>query len=170
MPAWKRQEPARPARALPSSHRKCANSPSVRPSAAKEIKGLIQNSSKEVEGGVKLVRDTGQALKTIGGFITQINHHMDSIATSAKEQSIGLSEVNVAVNRMDQTTQQNATMVQQSTAASNSLAQEAQKLRELIAQFRLDDAVSQSSALRSTARTMAQPAARAAMHAVAARR
>ncbi|QKK20042.1 HAMP domain-containing methyl-accepting chemotaxis protein [Rhizobium indicum] len=139
-------------------------------SAAKEIKGLIQNSSKEVEGGVKLVRDTGQALKTIGGFITQINHHMDSIATSAKEQSIGLSEVNVAVNRMDQTTQQNATMVQQSTAASNSLAQEAQKLRELIAQFRLDDAVSQSSALRSTARTMAQPAARAAVHAVAARR
>ena len=140
-------------------------------SAAKEIKGLIQNSSKEVEGGVKLVRDTGQALKTIGGFITQINHHMDSIATSAKEQSIGLSEVNVAVNRMDQTTQQNATMVQQSTAASDSLAQEAQKLRELIAQFKLDDvATSHSSALRSTARTMAQPAARSAVHAVAARR
>ncbi|KPH07183.1 methyl-accepting chemotaxis protein (plasmid) [Rhizobium acidisoli] len=140
-------------------------------SAAKEIKGLIQNSSKEVESGVKLVRDTGQALKTIGGFITQINHHMDSIATSAKEQSIGLSEVNVAVNRMDQTTQQNATMVQESTAASDSLAQQAQTLRELIAQFRLDDTTStQSSALRSTARTMAQPTARAAIHAVAARR
>ena len=140
-------------------------------SAAKEIKGLTQNSSKEVESGVKLVRDTGQALKTIGGFITQINHHMDSIATSAKEQSIGLSEVNVAVNRMDQTTQQNATMVQQSTAASDSLAQQAQKLRELIAQFRLDDgASSQSAALRSTARTMAQPSARSTMHAVAARR
>ncbi|MBB2750652.1 UNVERIFIED_ORG: methyl-accepting chemotaxis protein [Rhizobium aethiopicum] len=138
-------------------------------SAAKEIKGLIQNSSKEVESGVKLVRDTGQALKTIGGFITQINHHMDSIATSAKEQSIGLSEVNVAVNRMDQTTQQNATMVQQSTAASDSLAQQAQTLRELIAQFKLDDtAFNQSSALRSTARTMAQPA-RAPIHAVAAR-
>ena len=140
-------------------------------SAAKEIKGLIQNSSKEVESGVKLVRDTGQALKTIGGFITQINHHMDSIATSAKEQSIGLSEVNVAVNRMDQTTQQNATMVQESTAASDSLAQQAQTLRELIAQFRLDDTTSnQSSALRSTARTMAQPTARATIHAVAARR
>ncbi|UVD60674.1 methyl-accepting chemotaxis protein (plasmid) [Rhizobium sp. Pop5] len=140
-------------------------------SAAKEIKGLIQNSSKEVEGGVKLVRDTGQALKTIGGFITQINQHMDSIATSAKEQSIGLGEVNGAVNRMDQTTQQNAHMVQQSTAASDSLAQEAQKLRELVAQFRLDDAgVSQSAALRSAARSMAEPAGRAAMHAVAARR
>ncbi|EJC83551.1 methyl-accepting chemotaxis protein [Rhizobium leguminosarum bv. trifolii WSM2297] len=140
-------------------------------SAAKEIKGLILNSSKEVESGVKLVRDTGQALATIGSFITQINQHMDAIATSAKEQSVGLSEVNVAVNQMDQTTQQNAAMVEQSTAASESLAQEAQKLRELVGQFRLDDAASgQSSALRSTARMMAQPAARAAMHAVAARR
>ncbi|PDT14042.1 methyl-accepting chemotaxis protein [Rhizobium sp. J15] len=139
-------------------------------SAAKEIKSLIQNSSKEVEGGVKLVRDTGQALKTIGGFITEINQHMDSIATSAKEQSIGLSEVNGAVNRMDQTTQQNAHMVQQSTAASDSLAQEAQKLRELVSQFRLDDAASgQSAALRATARSITQPAARAAIHAVAAR-
>ncbi|NEJ69822.1 HAMP domain-containing protein [Rhizobium phaseoli] len=139
--------------------------------AAKEIKGLIQNSSKEVESGVKLVRDTGQALKTIGGFISQINHHMDSIATSAKEQSVGLSEVNVAVNRMDQTTQQNAAMVEQSTAASDSLAQQAQTLRELVSQFRLDDAASsQSSALRSAARTMEQPMARATVHAVAARR
>ncbi|MBX5302232.1 methyl-accepting chemotaxis protein [Rhizobium sp. NLR12b] len=139
--------------------------------AAKEIKGLIQNSSREVESGVKLVRDTGQALKTIGGFITQINHHMDSIATSAKEQSIGLSEVNVAVNQMDQTTQQNAAMVEESTAASDSLAQEAQKLRELVAQFRLDEVVSShSAALRSTAKSMAQPIGRGAIHAVAARR
>ncbi|NNH41993.1 methyl-accepting chemotaxis protein [Rhizobium laguerreae] len=140
-------------------------------SAAKEIKGLIQNSSKEVEGGVKLVRDTGEALKTIGGFITQINHHMDSIATSAKEQSIGLSEVNLAVNQMDQTTQQNAAMVEQSTAASASLAQEAQKLRELVSQFRLNDAASgQSSALRSTVKVMAHPGAGATVHRAAMRR
>ncbi|TAX22746.1 methyl-accepting chemotaxis protein [Rhizobium leguminosarum] len=126
-------------------------------SAAKEIKGLIQNSSKEVESGVKLVRDTGQSLKTICSFIMQINQHMDAIATSANEQSVGLSEVNVAVNRMDQTTQQNAAMVEQSTAASTSLAQEAQKLRELVSQFKLDDVASgQSTMLRMTARTMAQ--------------
>ncbi|MDR6817743.1 methyl-accepting chemotaxis protein [Neorhizobium sp. 2083] len=129
-------------------------------SAAKEIKGLIQNSSQEVESGVKLVRDTGQSLKTIVSFITQINQHMDAIATSAKEQSVGLSEVNVAVNQMDQTTQQNAAMVEQSTAASASLAQEAEALRELVGQFKLGSAVSsQSAALRSTARAMAQPAA-----------
>jgi methyl-accepting chemotaxis protein len=126
--------------------------------AAKEIKGLIQNSSKEVESGVKLVRDTGEALKMIGGYIAQINTHMDSIATAAKEQSIGLAEVNTAVNSMDQTTQQNAAMVEQSTAASSSLATEAAKLRDLVSQFKLDGMVShQSSALRNTARAMSQP-------------
>jgi len=140
-------------------------------SAAKEIKGLIQNSSKEVEGGVKLVRDTGQALKTIGSFIAQINQHMDAIATSAKEQSVGLSEVNVAVNQMDQTTQQNAAMVEQSTAASASLAQEAQKLRELVRQFKLDDAVSkQSAAPRPTARAMSQSNAGATVQLASVRR
>ncbi|NKQ88499.1 HAMP domain-containing methyl-accepting chemotaxis protein [Rhizobium ruizarguesonis] len=140
-------------------------------SAAKEIKGLIQNSSKEVESGVKLVRDTGQALKTIGSLIAQINHHMDAIATSAKEQSVGLSEVNVAVNQMDQTTQQNAAMVEQSTAASASLAQEAQKLRELVRKFKLDDVVpNHSGVLRPMARAMAQPATAATVQLASMRR
>jgi methyl-accepting chemotaxis protein len=130
--------------------------------AAKEIKGLIQNSTTEVESGVKLVRDTGEALKTIGDYITKINSHMESIATSAREQSTGLSEVNVAVNQMDQTTQQNAAMVEESTAAAASLAQEAGKLRELVANFRLDQqATTQASALRQTASAMARPAASA---------
>ncbi|WP_051558792.1 methyl-accepting chemotaxis protein [Allorhizobium undicola] len=106
--------------------------------AAKEIKGLIQNSTLEVESGVKLVRNTGEALKTIGSYIATINHHMQAIATSAREQSTGLAEVNVAVNQMDQTTQQNAAMVEQSTAAATTLAQEAGKLRDLVAEFRLD--------------------------------
>jgi methyl-accepting chemotaxis protein len=72
---------------------------------------------------------------------------------------------------MDQTTQQNAAMVEQSTAASASLAQEAQKLRELVSQFRLNDAASgQSSALRSTAKVMAHPGAGATVHRAAMRR
>jgi methyl-accepting chemotaxis protein len=130
--------------------------------AAKEIKGLIQNSTTEVESGVKLVRDTGEALKTIGDYITKINSHMASIATSAQEQSTGLSQVNVAVNQMDQTTQQNAAMVEESTAAAASLAQEAGKLRELVANFRLDQqATTQSSALRQTASAMARTTASA---------
>ncbi|MHA4736172.1 methyl-accepting chemotaxis protein [Ensifer adhaerens] len=108
--------------------------------AAKEIKGLIHNSSAEVDNGVKLVRDAGSALKTISGFIVEINTHMESIATSAKEQSAGLAEVNTAVNAMDQTTQQNAAMVEQSNAASNTLANEAVRLRGLVSQFKLQGA------------------------------
>jgi methyl-accepting chemotaxis protein len=126
--------------------------------AAKEIKALIQNSSTEVAGGVDLVRKTGEALRTIGGFITEMNTHMDAIALSAKEQATGLSEVNHAVNSMDQTTQQNAAMVEESNAASAALASEAAKLRELIAHFTIDGVQqTQASALRETARTMAQP-------------
>ncbi|THV15308.1 methyl-accepting chemotaxis protein [Rhizobium rhizophilum] len=130
--------------------------------AAKEIKALIQNSSTEVAGGVDLVRKTGEALRTIGGFITEMNTHMDAIALSAKEQATGLSEVNHAVNSMDQTTQQNAAMVEESNAASAALATEAAKLRELISHFSIDGVQQvQASALRDTARTMAQPSASA---------
>ena len=137
--------------------------------AAKEIKGLIQNSTTEVEGGVRLVRDTGVALKTIGDYISQINMHMESIATSAKEQSTGLSEVNVAVNQMDQSTQQNAAMVEESTAAAASLAQEAAKLRDLVSQFTLAGGAAQGAALRQTAAVMARPSARPAAARPAAR-
>ncbi len=105
--------------------------------AAKEIKGLIKNSSGEVASGVKLVSDTGDALKTIENYIVTINQHMDAIATSAREQSVGLSEINSAVNQMDQVTQQNAAMVEEANAAGATLAQEAGRLRELISQFEL---------------------------------
>lgn len=123
--------------------------------AAKEIKGLINTSSSEVSTGVKLVRDTGIALKQIGEGISGIKDHMNAIAVSAKEQSVGLVEVNTAVNTMDQTTQQNAAMVEQSTAASMTLAMEARKLRELVSQFRLGSspaALSAYEAHRSAAR------------------
>ncbi|KGF69838.1 chemotaxis protein [Hoeflea sp. BAL378] len=138
--------------------------------AAKEIKQLIHNSSSEVSSGVDLVRKASEALRTIGGFITEINTHMDAIAISAKEQSTGLSEVNQAVNSLDQTTQQNAAMVEQSNAASAELAAEAGKLRELISQFTIDGAATaQSAALRSTARTMAAAPQQAAQQASAGR-
>ncbi|UVC11788.1 MCP four helix bundle domain-containing protein [Rhizobium sp. TH2] len=125
--------------------------------AAKEIKGLIHNSSTEVAGGVKLVRETGTALKTICSFIGDINSHMQAIATSTKEQSVGLAEVNQAVNAMDQTTQQNAAMVEQSTAASVSLANEAERLRGLVDQFKLASGGDAQSALKQVARAMAEP-------------
>ena len=110
--------------------------------AAKEIKDLIRNSSAEVGNGVKLVSDTGEALKTIESYIVTINQHMDAIATSAREQSVGLSEVNTAVNQMDQVTQQNAAMVEEANAAGATLANEASRLRGLIGQFQLGGAAS----------------------------
>ncbi|HWU64489.1 MAG TPA: methyl-accepting chemotaxis protein, partial [Ensifer sp.] len=105
--------------------------------AAKEIKDLIRTSAGEVESGVKLVTATGDALKVIEQHVVAINSQLDAIATSAREQSLGLGEVNTAVNQMDQTTQQNAAMVEEATAASSSLANEADKLRELVGRFQL---------------------------------
>jgi methyl-accepting chemotaxis protein len=122
--------------------------------AAKEIKTLIRNSSDEVSSGVKLVSETGEVLKTIETYIVTINQHMDSIATSAREQSVGLSEVNMAVNQMDQVTQQNAAMVEEANAACATLASEANRLRDLISQFQLGG---NAGSLRSVAAEMAAP-------------
>ncbi|MFN4207092.1 MAG: methyl-accepting chemotaxis protein [Agrobacterium albertimagni] len=105
--------------------------------AAKEIKDLIRNSSEEVKNGVKLVSETGEALKTIQDNIVAVNDHMQAIASSAREQATGLSEVNSAVNQMDQVTQQNAAMVEESNAASATLATETQRLRQFISRFTL---------------------------------
>ncbi len=105
--------------------------------AAKEIKELIKNSADEVATGVRLVTETGSALKIIESHVVDINEQLDAIAIAAKEQSVGLLQVNSAVNQMDQTTQQNAAMVEESTAASASLASEADRLRGLIGQFRI---------------------------------
>eukprot|EP00913_Durusdinium_trenchii_P031513 g29505.t1 len=109
--------------------------------AAKEIKDLIRNSAAEVEKGVRLVSETGASLETIERYVITINEHMDAIAISAREQSVGLNEVNTAVNQMDQVTQQNASMVEEANAAGATLATEAARLRQLIAQFQLDDAI-----------------------------
>ncbi len=108
--------------------------------AAKEIKVLIATSSTEVDSGVTLVGQTGQALDRIVNRVTQIDAVVSEIAASAQEQAIGLLEVNTAVNHMDQVTQQNAAMVEQSTAAGQSLTNEAGELVDLLARFNLDAA------------------------------
>jgi methyl-accepting chemotaxis protein len=127
--------------------------------AAKEIKDLIGKSSVEVGSGVKLVKDTGEALRAIEAYVVTINQHMDAIATSSREQSVGLAEVNTAVNQMDQVTQKNAAMVEEANAAGATLATEAGRLRELISQFQLGQgsvsgASTQTAALRRTASAM----------------
>jgi methyl-accepting chemotaxis protein len=117
--------------------------------AAKEIKELIRNSADEVQNGVKLVTATGDALKIIESHVIAINTQLDAIATSAREQSVGLAEVNSAVNQMDQVTQHNAAMVERATASSASLAGDAEKLRQIVGQFKLDGAMASTSTARS---------------------
>ncbi|OHV18689.1 methyl-accepting chemotaxis protein [Rhizobium sp. RMa-01] len=105
--------------------------------AAKEIKELIGRSSAKVSTGVELVSQTGAALGDIGRFIVDINRFMEALAGAAREQSTNLSEVNAAMHQLDQVTQQNAAMVEETTAASVTLAGEAERLRELVTQFEL---------------------------------
>jgi methyl-accepting chemotaxis protein len=105
--------------------------------AAKEIKTLISASGRQVEVGVKLVDDTGRALNRIAEQVAQLNQLVRNIAASSQEQATALNEVNVAVNQMDQVTQQNAAMVEEATAASHGLAGEAEGLTQLVAQFKL---------------------------------
>lgn len=110
--------------------------------AAKEIKTLISTSSQHVGRGVDLVGQAGKALHEIVESVTNINDLVSTIATSAKEQSTGIGEINVAVTQLDQVTQQNAAMVEESTAASHSMAQEAEELARMVAAFKTDAAVS----------------------------
>ncbi len=107
--------------------------------AAKEIKSLISTSAQQVGSGVSLVGKTGQALQQIATQVAQVATVVSSIAASAHEQAIGLAEVNTAVNQMDQFTQQNAAMVEQSTAASHSLSQETDELVRLTSRFSLEE-------------------------------
>ncbi len=105
--------------------------------AAKEIKALISKSTAQVGNGVSLVGETGTELEKIVSAVQEISHHVGAIVTAAREQSTGLQEINLAVTSMDQGTQQNAAMVEQQTAASHTLAAEADSLNTLLAQFRL---------------------------------
>ncbi|OJF90404.1 methyl-accepting chemotaxis protein [Pararhizobium antarcticum] len=111
--------------------------------AAKEIKALISKSGNQVKTGVALVGEAGKALDVIVHEVDEINLRVISIVEAAREQSIGLNDINRAVNVMDQGTQQNAAMVEEQTAASHSLAAEASALNGLLANFRLGNASEQ---------------------------
>ena len=106
--------------------------------AAKEIKSLISSSTTQVGRGVKLVGEAGQSLTGIVSKVAEIDSLIADIALSSREQATGLNEVNAAVNQMDQVTQQNAAMVEQSTAASVALKHEALELARLVGRFTLE--------------------------------
>jgi methyl-accepting chemotaxis protein len=108
--------------------------------AAKDIKALVTRSSGEVQTGVALVRATGEALHRIGDDVLKINDDVGAIVTSAREQFVGLSEINSAIGQMDQTTQKNAAMVEETNASSHTLASDAENLTRLMGQFRIESA------------------------------
>ncbi|WP_293405602.1 methyl-accepting chemotaxis protein [Phenylobacterium sp.] len=130
--------------------------------AAKEIKTLISASSQQVASGVSLVGETGKALERIVRQVGEISNVVGEIAASAKEEALGLGQVNTAVNQMDQVTQQNAAMVEQSTAASRVLADEAQELARLVARFRVTGGGVQTATRTVSAPRAHQPASRPA--------
>jgi methyl-accepting chemotaxis protein len=103
--------------------------------AAKEIKALISTSASQVGEGVALVAQTGSALGRIEAKVAEIDSVVADIAVSAHEQAAGLQQIGAAMSQMDQTTQQNAAMSEQATAASRSLADESDRLAKVVAQF-----------------------------------
>ncbi len=126
--------------------------------AAKEIKALISASSDEVARGVSLVAATGQALQQIVAQVGDISGVVATIAGSVETQATGLAEVNVAVNEMDRVTQQNAAMVEQSTAACHGVSSQAADLAQLVAHFRIEGAGSDAAPEPMPRRRMASVA------------
>jgi len=105
--------------------------------AAKEIKSLISASADQVATGVRLVSQTEAALRRIADRVLEVNASMVEIAAATNEQSIGLNEVNLAVNHMDQVTQQNAAMVEEVAAATHSLQSDVDELTRQVGRFKI---------------------------------
>jgi len=118
-----------------SEVRKLAHSSSE---AANEIKALIDKSSEQVERGVSLVGQTGDALSVIVERVVHISGMVSSIADGATEQSQSLAEINAGVMQLDQVTQKNAAMVEESTAATHLLKSDAVGLANMVGHFKLD--------------------------------
>ncbi|MFN6985866.1 MAG: methyl-accepting chemotaxis protein, partial [Rhizobium oryzihabitans] len=114
--------------------------------AAKEIKSLINTTREQVANGVDLVGRPGGALRDIQSQMGEIDANVSAIVEASREQANGLREINQAVNVMDLATQKNAAMVEETTAASHGLANEAETLHELLRQFRISHVASPSSA------------------------
>ncbi len=105
--------------------------------AAKEIKGLITTSSEQVEAGVELVTASGKSLDEIVVEVSDMADAIAKIADSAREQAISLREVSGAADHMDKVTQQNAAMVEEATAASQTLASETEELSQAMSRFKI---------------------------------
>jgi len=106
--------------------------------AAKEIKELIGDSVGKVEEGSRLVSDAGATMRDIVDSIGRVTAIMAQIALASQEQSAGIEQVNGAIAKMDQVTQQNAALVEEAAAASDAMREQAQALAQLVSTFRFD--------------------------------
>ena len=138
-------------------------------SAAKEIATLIKTSASQVDQGVEYVGQTGEALKGISAQVVKINSLIREISQSASEQAVGIKEINEAINQMDQVTQQNAAMVEETTAASVALNNEANVLGELVSNFQVsgNGSASELGAMAARMRSQDQAPARSSAKAPA---
>lgn len=109
-------------------------------SASKEIKMLINESAGQVKAGAGLVNQAGESLKGIVSSVKQVAGIVSEIASASVQQATGIDEINSAVTQMDEVTQQNAALVEENTAAAQSMLEQARALEQLIGFFRVDSA------------------------------
>ncbi|WP_290429066.1 methyl-accepting chemotaxis protein [Ideonella oryzae] len=126
--------------------------------AAREIKQLINASVEKVENGSRQVQDAGATMGEIVSSVQRVNDIIQEISTAATEQSKGINQVNSAVVQLDQMTQQNAALVEQSTASAESLKDQAGRLNDVVARFRLDSSMAAAPAAVTRAEPQAGPA------------
>lgn len=100
--------------------------------AAKEIKGLIDDSVSKVGSGSRLVADAGQTMTEVVSQVRRVNELIADITQASKEQAVGISQVGHAVSQLDEMTQKNAVMVEESSAAANSMSEQARRLAEAV--------------------------------------
>ncbi len=106
--------------------------------AAKEIKELIQDSGAKVQAGTELVNESGETLVEIVTSVKKVGDIVSEIAAASQEQSIGIDQVNRAVTSMDEVTQQNAALAEQTSAASSALNEKARQMESLMGHFRTE--------------------------------
>ena len=106
--------------------------------AAKEIKLLINTSVEKVEGGAALVSQAGETMTEIVSSVQRVTDIMGEISAAASEQSNGIAQINAAIGQLDQMTQQNAALVEQSAAAASSMKDQSHRLAGVVATFKLD--------------------------------
>jgi len=128
--------------------------------AAKEIKGLIDDSVGKVAEGSSLVHQAGSTMGEIVASVQRVTDIMAEISAASQEQSAGIEQVNQTVVQMDETTQQNAALVEEATAAARAMEEQAGQLADAVAIFRLDNQV--SAAMKAVAARV-EPATTAAV-------